>query len=150
MNRAAVSFQKKQKGQSMVELSLIMTFLLLLMAGAADFGRMYFLQLALRDAAQEGAAYGSTDPSNYPEIDQRVRAALGDTMDPSTIAVNPSVTVPPYHCAGIVPATLEANAIEVAVSYDMPIAVPFLGAIVGSDHITLTASVQNTILTPPC
>ncbi|MFP3855304.1 MAG: TadE/TadG family type IV pilus assembly protein [Anaerolineales bacterium] len=137
-------------GQSLVEFSLIMTFLMILLAGAADFGRMYFIHLAMRDAAQEGASFGSTDPTNYAEIESRVRTAIGETIDPTSIVVSTDVTVPPYHCAGIVPSTLEANAIKVSVQYEMPIAVPFLGAIIGSNQIPLEASVENTILAPPC
>lgn len=120
------------------------------LSGAADLGRMYFIHLTLRDAAQEGASYGATDAANQSEIEARVLDAVGDTLDPSSLTVSSSVTVPPYTCAGIVPTTLEANAVQVSVSYDMPIAVPFLGAIVGSDHLPMTATVQNTILAPPC
>ncbi len=139
-----------QRGQSLVELSLVMVGALLLLSGAADLGRMYFIHLTLRDAAQEGAAYGSTDAANDSEIEARVLDAVGDTLDASSLTVTSGPTIPPYNCAGIDPATLEANAVRVSVSYDMPIAVPFLGAIVGSDHLPLTATTENTILSPPC
>lgn len=142
--------QTTQRGQSLVELSLVMIGLLMFLAAAADFGRMYFTHLTLRDAAQEGAAYGATDPTNYSEIEDRVLDAVGDTLDPDEVTVAIDVTVPPYHCAGIVPATLEANALRVSASYDMTIAVPFIGAVIGSNELPLTATVENTILTPPC
>lgn len=150
MPRSRTNQRATERGQSLVELSMMMIGLLVFIAGAADLGRMYFIHLTLRDAAQEGASYGTTDPSNYAEIEARVLEAVGDTLDPSAVMVTTSVTVPPYHCAGIVPATLEANAVQVSAQYDMPIAVPFLGAVIGSDELTLTATVENTILTPPC
>lgn len=139
-----------ERGQSLVELSMVLIGVLMLLAGVADFGRMYFIHLTLRDAAQEGAAYGSTDAANYSEIENRVLDAVGDTLDPAEVTVSSEPTVPPYHCAGIVPSTLEANAIRVTASYNMPIAVPFLGAIIGSNELPLSATVENTILTPPC
>lgn len=142
--------RRQQRGQSIVELSVVMVVAALLLAGAADLGRMYFIHLTLRDAAQEGASYGSSDPTNYSQIEARVLDALSDTLDPSEVTVSTSVTVPPYHCAGIVPATLEANAIKVSASHDMTLAVPFLGALIGSNQLPLQATIENTILTPPC
>ncbi len=41
-------------GQSLVELALSFTFLLLLLAGAADLGRLIFSYISIHDAAQEG------------------------------------------------------------------------------------------------
>ncbi|MDX1600431.1 MAG: TadE family protein [Anaerolineales bacterium] len=139
-----------ERGQSLVELSLVMIGVLMFLAGAADLGRMYFIHLTLRDAAQEGAAYGATDPANSSEIEARVLDAVGDTLDPAEVTVSSGPTIPPYECAGIVPSTLEANAISVTASYNMPIAVPFLGTIIGSNELPLSATVENTILTPPC
>ena len=53
---------RKEQGQSLVELALSLTLLLLLLGGAIDLGRMFFTYIALRDAAQEGAIYGSYCP----------------------------------------------------------------------------------------
>lgn len=49
----------KEQGQSLVELALSLVLLLTLLAGLVDFGRAFFTYVALRDAAQEGAAYAS-------------------------------------------------------------------------------------------
>lgn len=54
--------QLDQRGQSLVEVALLMVVLLLIMAGVLDFGRMYFAYLALQNAAGEGAAYGAINP----------------------------------------------------------------------------------------
>jgi hypothetical protein len=37
----------------------------------------------------------------------------------------------------------------VEASYDLPIIVPFLGALVGGDTLTLRGFADDTILTPP-
>ena len=45
-----------QKGQGLVEFSLLAVFLMILFVGAVQFGYAYFVGVALSDAAQEGAA----------------------------------------------------------------------------------------------
>ena len=61
-----------ERGQSLAEMALMMSFLLILLVGVVDLGRGFFVYLALRDAAQEGALYGSTDPTNNADIEARV------------------------------------------------------------------------------
>ena len=46
----------QERGQSLVELAISILFLLLLLAGAAEFGVLFFQFVQLRDAAQKGAA----------------------------------------------------------------------------------------------
>ena len=50
---------KSERGQSLVELGISLLILLYLLAGAAEFGVLFFQFVQLRDAAQEGALYGS-------------------------------------------------------------------------------------------
>ncbi|HBY06316.1 MAG TPA: hypothetical protein DEH22_00435 [Chloroflexi bacterium] len=51
--------QKEQSGQSLVELAMSLTLLLILLAGLVDLGRAFFTYITLRDAAQEGASFAS-------------------------------------------------------------------------------------------
>ena len=53
----------KERGQSLVELAVSLVILLYLLSGAAEFGILFFQYVQLRDAAQEGALYGSMNPS---------------------------------------------------------------------------------------
>ena len=53
---------RPEKGQSLVEFSLLMVFLVVLLMGLLDLGRAYFTYLALKDAAAEGAYFGSVFP----------------------------------------------------------------------------------------
>jgi hypothetical protein len=147
------SSSKKQKGQSFVELSVLVTILIVMLAGVADFGRAYLVFLEMRDAAQEGASYGSYSPSEFTEIEARVRDTMQDPIDlsdPSVVTIVPALTNPSYACAGFNPGTLVPNEIEVTILYQMPIAMPFLGAIIGGQELPLVATVTNTILQPPC
>ena len=61
--------EPREDGQSMVELALTLTFLLILLAGTMDLGRAFFTWIEMRDAAQEGAVYGSLCPVSANIID---------------------------------------------------------------------------------
>lgn len=60
-------------GQSLVEFAVSAIFILLLLVAIADFGRAFFIYLSIRDAAQEGASFGSICPMHYSQIISRVR-----------------------------------------------------------------------------
>ena len=64
------------RGQSLVELAISLTVMLLLLAGAVTFGMALFSYVAIRDAAQEGALFGSINPykDNNP-ADGKLEAA---------------------------------------------------------------------------
>lgn len=142
-------FYKSEHGQSLVELAISLTAILVLLAGAVDFSMAFFSYVALRDAAQEGALYGSMNPTDTDGIENRVRAASSNPVDlTDTGAVNVAVVVNGDDCEGFsggVP-----NSITVSVTYDYPISMPFVGAIVGAQQIPLTATVTDTILQPAC
>jgi Flp pilus assembly protein TadG len=137
-------FRKDQRGQSMVELAVFLMVMLWLLAGAIDFGMGFLSYVAIRDAAQEGATYGSLHPTDTVDIIQRVRDSSDtpvDMADTSSVYV-PDPTFPDgMQCAG--------HAITVSVTYDYPLMVPFLGLITGNP-IHITASSTSVILTPEC
>ncbi len=142
-----------QKGQSLVEFSFLAVFLIILLAGVVDFGRAYFTFIQMRDAAQEGASYGSFEPNDFSGIEARVRDTMKDPVDlsdPTVVQVTPALSNPPYACAGFNPSSLETNTIRVTIYYEMPITVPFLGAIIDSQTFPLEAVIEDAILRPPC
>jgi Flp pilus assembly protein TadG len=147
-----------EKGQSLVELALTLTLVLTLLAGAVDLGSAFFAYTALSDAAQEGALFGSVKPiidannngiydtgeaMNTTEIVNRVRQSSSQPVnlsDLTQVTVSISASSPP--CA--------TGWITVSVSYNYQLAMPFVGAILGSTTIPLTASATDTILAPKC
>jgi hypothetical protein len=142
-----------QKGQSLVELSMLMTFLVLLLSGLTDFSRAYLIFLEMREAAQEGAAYGSFTPTDFNGIEARIRETMlypFDLSDPSVVIIVPAYTNLSNACAGFDSGTLSANGIKVTLVHKMAISMPFLGAIIGSQEIPIVVTVTNTILKPPC
>jgi Flp pilus assembly protein TadG len=114
---------------------------MLLLAGAVDFSIAYFSFAAMQDAAQEGALYGSINPSDTAGIITRVRSASTNPVNLADAGlVNVTVTLSGAACEG--------NEITVNVIYDYPVSMPFIGSIIGSQTITLNASVTDTILQP--
>ena len=126
-----------QRGQSLVELALTLTLILTLLAGAVDLGSAFFSYVAIRDAAQEGALYGSIFPTGA--IESRVRSTSSTPVDLSDVSkVTVSVSaIPP--CSG--------GEVIVTVKYTYTLIMPLIRAIIGPT-ITLTASAKDTILQP--
>lgn len=135
--------RRGERGQSLVELAISLTIILLLLAGAVDFSIAYFSFSAMQDAAQEGALYGSINPTDTAGIITRVRSASTTPVDLS----NEDLVKVKVNLSG---AACEGNEIRVKVTYDYPISMPFIGTYIGSQKITLNASVTDTILQPVC
>lgn len=134
--------QPAQRGQSLVELGLTMVLILTLLAGAVDLGSAFFDYIALKDAAQEGALYGSINPTDTSGIIARVRQSSTKPLDLTDPSVTVNVPPPSQPCAG--------GAITVTVSYTYHLTMPFIGGILGTQTIPLSAQVTDTILTPKC
>ena len=56
---------RRQRAQSLVELSLILPAFLLLLAGAADFGYLYSERLEIANATRVGVRWASTHPDAW-------------------------------------------------------------------------------------
>lgn len=157
----------KERGQSLVELGISLLILLYLLSGAAEFGVLFFQFVQLRDAAQEGALYGSMNPwidsvppsvnadgkfeagelINDAKIIERVRGA---SSSPINLLTDPNVTINVTSPDGML---CEGHAIQVTVGYKHKIFMPFMAQLLGrtaDPTIPLSATVTDTILTPLC
>jgi Flp pilus assembly protein TadG len=141
MNRY-FSKQRTKKGQSLIEMALAMTVMLVLLGGIVDLGRAFFTFMALRDAVQEGAMYGSLHPTSTAAIKTQVidsSSMISDMISADDITVE------------LLGAACTGNGMRVTAIYpDFPLTMPFMGAILGSQTLTLRASVTATILRPWC
>lgn len=138
--------KKSQRGQSLVELALSLMVILMLLMGAVDFGIALFAYVSMRDAAQDGAIYGSINPTDVTGIKNRAVDAASDV-----IAVDPDnviVTINGSACEGLTSGT--PNTLQVLITHQHPVSTPLVGAMIGSQTITLRAQVTNTILSPIC
>jgi Flp pilus assembly protein TadG len=138
--------KKLENGQSLMEMALTMSILLILLVGIVDIGRALFTYLALRDAAQEGALYGSTSPTSTSDIETRVwnsSTLLQNLADDPNADTNIAVTLIGSPCTG--------NGIQVRVSYEnFPITMPFLGTLIGRQTVPISSTIVDTILAPAC
>jgi len=134
----------RQGGQSMVEFAFTLVIILVLLVGLIDLGRAIFTYLALRDAAQEGASFASYNPTDTTGITARVCNSSNMVSDLcASPGINTDVNLVGSACSG--------NGVEVVVTLNnFTLVTPFLGAIVGSQTILITARVTDSILAPPC
>lgn len=142
---------KSERGQSLVEFAISLVIILWLLAGAVEFGIALFQYIQLRDAAQEGALYGSICPVEAKIVD-RVRSASSTPIDLTVTSGADAVTVVVQGREG---ATATAKALNtlaagdgvyVEVSYTHQIFMPFAPLFAGGNTIPITASVTNTVL----
>ena len=151
-----MKFFKSERGQSLVELGISMLILLYLLAGAAEFGVLFFQFVQLRDAAQEGALYGAINPSNTSEIKNRIKFSSNSPLKLQTLIDNEvTVTIDIDGIPSTDPAYFtvdcEGHGIQVTVGYDHKIFMPFFAQLIGRSAegtIPLTARVTDTILQP--
>ncbi len=78
-----------ERGQSVVELALLLPVLLLVFLGTTDFGRVYFAKVAITNAARVGARYGSLNPDAGALIVDRTveEAAKTVSLQPADVQV---------------------------------------------------------------
>jgi len=144
---------KSERGQSLVELAISILILIYLLAGAVEFGMAFFQFVQLRDAAQEGALYGSMNPSQVSAIEGRIRGASNspiDLSDPSQVLIDLKIDGVPINTAIANGDACEGAGLEVAVSFKHQIFMPFIPELIGRPDIPLNATVTDTILSPIC
>jgi Flp pilus assembly protein TadG len=149
--------KKNERGQSLIELAISLPVMILILLGTVDFGMAIFSYSILRDAAQEGAFYGSFNPANKAEIENRARnisprgedavfSSPVNLRDKTLVSVE--VKALGASCQGATKGV--ANSVRVSVSYNYPLIMPFAGEVIGSDTISLTGTATNIILQPAC
>jgi Flp pilus assembly protein TadG len=64
-------------GSALVELAVTLPLLVLVMVGAVDFARVFYMGMELTNAARAGAQYGAYDPAHSGNIAGMQTAATG-------------------------------------------------------------------------
>lgn len=135
--------QESERGQSLTELAVSFTLLVIILAVTVDLGRVFFSFIAIREAAEEGALYGSLNPADNGGIIARTRSsstAPVDLNNTSNVAVAINVFGSP--CAG--------NTLRVRVTYTYTLTMPMVSTFIGSQTFPLVANATTTILRPEC
>jgi Flp pilus assembly protein TadG len=62
----AARIRRRRRGAAAVELAIVLPVLMVIVVGCVDFGRFLYYYIAVTNAAEEGAAFGSLNPpANY-------------------------------------------------------------------------------------
>lgn len=152
---------KRARGQSFVELGLSLLFLLTLLAVVIDLGWAFYTMVALRDVAQEAAAFGAMCPDEPALIEERLRQSASapirmEDLEGGNVEICIVDSTPADH-----PALFECdaadnedpergNSVRIAVRIQHQILVPFVGGFIGTQTYPLTATSTNTILVEEC
>ena len=145
----------RTRGQSLVELALILPVFLLFFAAILDLGRIAAGQVAVQNAAREGAFAAAAEPDDF-------NSSTGCPADGKTntifcrikleskngVSINPTdvtVTCSPASCnTGI------GNTVKVVVNGHFRLLTPLMGAFFGGNqNVTFTASSVQNLATYP-
>lgn len=116
-----LSLYKKEKGQALLELALVLPILILLLTGIFEFGRIYSAELIVNHSAREGARLGSVGAQDSAIITRVQNTASG--LDTSQLAI---VIVPSEGNR------VRGSEISVSVDYPVSIVTPFVSVITGA------------------
>lgn len=109
---------KNNKGQSIVEMALLLPVLLMILLGILEFGRIYSAYMVISNAARDAARVGSVGGSSAQIYTSVTTTTASLKADDVTLVISTTGT------GG------RGDAITVNVGYDIPIMAPFLGIVV--------------------
>ncbi len=147
------SHNRSERGQSMVEMALMMTILLIVLSAVLDLGRGFFSFIAIQNAAAEGALYaainprcpdanvaGCTNPNNV--VFRTQNESPDGLVDKQKMTI--SVSCDDGATCGS-SALIEGHPITVTVLYQFQMLGPFSGA-VPDGHLYFKAHAVQNIL----
>ncbi|HEY4691808.1 MAG TPA: TadE family protein [Bellilinea sp.] len=151
--------RNSEKGQSLIELAIMGTVILVLLAGVVDLGRMMYEYLTMRDAIQEGAGYGTIYPGYCNEIAARVMDSLPDANFTVAVTVDGmscsaayaadaaaalSYHLPSHACSG--------KTLSITLDRNFMVSMPLLGTIVDptGDGVPMHVDIEDRIVRPEC
>jgi Flp pilus assembly protein TadG len=142
-----------EHGQSFIELSVSMVFLLILLSVVMDLGYALYSMTALRDTAQEAASYGAICPikeDGTTRNDDLIKArAQYSTHAPLNIEdINPSdITVEFLNTSNQVTTTpVMGGSVQVSLTIFHEIKAPFVANFIGTTTYPLRVTVADTII----
>jgi Flp pilus assembly protein TadG len=139
----------KTKGQSLVEFALSLLMILFILVGAVEVSLALFEYVTMRDAAQEGALYGSVNPTDVAGIQYRVISAASDVLTLQASNITVSWSDSSKKCEGLTGGVPHSLTVTIARQHQM--VMPIAGAFIGNNQrINMSANVTDTILSPTC
>lgn len=142
----------QSRGQSLVELALILPVLMLLVAATIDLGRIFYSQITITNAAREGAMEASRNPTSFQAntvcntSTNRIMCRVINESKGSFVTVAPAdVSV---SCSPSCTATM-GNTATVRVAGRFTMLTPLLAGFLGGSTINMAATATAQIITAP-
>lgn len=142
----------RSRGQSIVELALILPVLMLLVAAALDLGRMFYAQITIANAAREGAYEAGYEPTSFvpngncDKTTNRIMCRVLSEAKGSFVSVNQadvSVACSQGCVKGI------GSTVSVTVLGRFTLITPLMTPFFGGSNVTLTSTASAQIVTDP-
>lgn len=116
---------RNNRGQSLVEVALLLPVVLLMLGGIIDFGRLYNEQLIVTAAAREGARVAAVGGDGKTAAENYVRGASGNDYGvvASPVYKNESVTT--------AQGTITVKRVEMTVANPVPVALSVIADLFG-------------------
>nr|MBA3296246.1 pilus assembly protein [Acidobacteriota bacterium] len=142
----------RSRGQSIVELALILPVLMLLVGSALDLGRMFYSQITIANAAREGAYEASYQPTSFKSnaschaADNRIMCRVLSEAKGSFVSVNKadvSVACSNTCAKGI------GSTVTVTVLGRFSLLTPLMAPFFGGSNVILTSTASAQIVTDP-
>jgi hypothetical protein len=144
--------RRPSRGQALVEFALVVIVMLLLLATVADFGRLFYTQITVENAARAGALVAARTPASYtgscslpPAPANKIGCAIvaesrgsGVTVDASE--VNVACEDLAGNAVGCSPSPQPATRSRVSINKSFGFLMPLLSAILGNT-VAVSASV---------
>ncbi len=155
--------RRQERGQSLVEMTVIVVVLIILLGGLADLGRSFIILAAVENAAGEGALYGAahgdclSNPRDPCERDLsvvgRVKKEAEELLvtlsdDKIGVVIEPTGVANGFCAASSSAPITPPNVLCVNVTYDYSPLTP-IGFLIWGDTATVHANARQKIMAPP-
>lgn len=129
---------KRDGGQSLVEMAVVLPVLLLLVIGMVEFARAWMFQQLITNIAREGARLAVIPTSNQAMVQTRIDQLLtAANINPASASVNLTICTGP-NCTG------QSDIVQVQVPYSFTLIGPIANLVCGGcgalSSITLSSS----------
>jgi Flp pilus assembly protein TadG len=139
----------RTRGQALVEFVLIAPVLLLLLAVALDFGRLFFTYVQTNNAAREAANYGAQSPTDLATMTSRANGEKSGQLQRGESTITVSATCAnalgtTILCSSASGGTGPGNTITVNVRAPFTFLTPIIGTVFGG-NLQLNASATSAV-----
>jgi Flp pilus assembly protein TadG len=152
MRTLALGSARRTRGQAVVELAVILPILLVLLASAADLGRVFYSSVVVENAARAGALEASRNPTSFVPggpCDVYTNRVLCAVQRESSPVVDIAVTDVAVACTPDPCADDLGNTVTVTVQGHFGLITPFLASFFPGGQITVASTATAQIAVEP-